>query len=311
MARKVISSFFFLILIACVVFESDRSPAQTTLVLVHKNWVYPNQPCPDDKCAVAINPHDKDTDFICQECEYNYYEKGLTSCPDDMVEIEGEYCPTVKQRCLHWRNDKEGERCEEWSTRVTCESKMMVDKHYCIDRYEYPNKQGQIPQDWMSWNDVKSACESEGKRLCTRSEWTFAAEGPNQHPYPYGDGYHRDNTICNFDNHVASIGITGDDVMTVADPNSEVAQKLRSLLVPSDGMPGCVSDWGVHDMSGNIDEWIQNEGNGLSKDKAPYYSGLMGGHVFGVRNASRPVTDAHAAWFRWYETGGRCCKDAR
>ena len=225
-------------------------------------------------------------------------------CSPDMVEINGDYCPTVKQHCMKWRNDVEGERCEVWDTRVDCVSATIVHKKYCIDRFEYPNKVGELPQDWMSWDDVKKSCESIGKRICTRSEWTFAAEGPGRHPYPYGDGFHRDNTICNFDNHVAAIGITGDDVMKVSDPKSEVADKLRSLLVPSGERPECVSDWGVHDMSGNIDEWVVNESG------KPYVSGLMGGHVFGVRNASRPMTDAHAPWFFWYETGGRCCKDA-
>lgn len=229
------------------------------------------------------------------------------NCPDDMVEIDGLYCPVEEQECLRWV-DAAGNiteppfntsgRCGEWKNPVKCLI-AAVHKHYCIDRYEFPNKKGAVPQDWMSWYDVKNACSAESKRLCTRSEWDFAAEGTNWHPYPYGDGFHRNKSICNFDN-----AAPGFDILKVADPKSEEAETLRGLLVPSGSKEECVSDWGVHDMAGNIDEWVVNERG------TPYVSGLMGGHVFGVRNASRPMTDAHGPDFHWYETGGRCCKDS-
>lgn len=247
------------------------------------------------------------------------------SCSDDMVEIEGDYCPSVKQTCLYMVDNKGNKtnepidpngRCGEWANNVKCNSKLVY-KHYCIDKFELPNEEGTIPTDWMTWYDVKNACESEGKRMCTRSEWTFAAEGPNMHPYPYGDGFHRDRTICNFDRHIAEQPATikradgrlttptGDDVMNVTSVDSDVGQALHNMLVPSGSMKQCISDWGVHDMPGNIDEWVVNESG------QPYISGLMGGHVFGVRNASRPMTDAHGPTFSWYETGGRCCADPK
>jgi sulfatase modifying factor 1 len=229
-------------------------------------------------------------------------------CPNNMVEIDGNYCPYALQECLQWVDSDnnpipppggDSGRCREWKNPVKCTSQTFH-KHYCIDKYEYPNKDGQLPQDWMTWYDVEKSCKSEGKRMCTRSEWTLAAEGPNMHPYPYGDGFHRDKTICNFDNHVKGV-----NVMKVADRNSEGAQILRGLLKPSGSQEQCVSDWGVHDMAGNIDEWVINESHN------PYVSGLMGGHVFGVRNASRPMTEAHGPTFSWYESGGRCCKDSQ
>lgn len=244
-------------------------------------------------------------------------------CPGNMVEVNGDYCPTAQQRCISMMNNK-GEatnedidpngRCGEWAEPVTC-AVAKVHKHYCIDKYELPNQAGAIPLDWLTWYDAKNACESVGKRLCTRSEWTFAAEGPYMHPYPYGDGYHRDRTVCNFDQHLAEQSATikrsdgtlthptGDDVMNVTNVNSDVGQALHNMLIRSGTLTLCVSDWGVYDMPGNIDEWVVNE-TGI-----PYVSGLMGGHVFGVRNASRPMTDAHGPNFKWYETGGRCCSN--
>ena len=120
-------------------------------------------------------------------------------------------------------------------------------------------------------------------------------------PYPYGDGYHRDRTACNFDNPVPK----GVDVFKSRSPGDEMSKRLDDLLVPAGSMPNCVSPFGVYDQIGNIDESIVNETG------KPYQSGLMSGHVFGVRNACRPMTEAHNEDFGWYETGGRCCADLR
>jgi sulfatase modifying factor 1 len=236
-----------------------------------------------------------------------------SACPSDMVEVNGDYCPDEEVVCLY-NTDNDGNRlpgpgdigkaCGEYKNPSRC----LVEKvhmHFCIDKYEFPNKEGQRPQDWMTFFDARKAVESQGKRLCTHKEWTLAAEGPNMHPLPYGDGYHRDKSKCNFDNKNPGI-----DVFQSKHPNDEASQKLRALLVPSGSMD-CVSDFGVHDMSGNIDEWVVNEASQdmcINKTSGNCRTGLMGGHIWHVRNASRPMTTAHGAGFSWYETGARGCK---
>jgi len=238
------------------------------------------------------------------------------ACPDDMVEIEGDYCPQVREKCLY-NVDIDGIRsakpvndlwsCGEFQVPTVCTSSKLVHMHYCIDKYEWPNKKGQVPQDWMTWYDAKKAVESVGKRLCTAREWTLAAEGPNMHPLPYGDGFHR-NQMCNIDNHMPK----GMDVFKSRTPNDETSQELRSLLVPSGSKPDCHSDYGVYDMAGNIDEFVVNEGGTtcVNKSTGNCISGLKGGHVWHVRQAARPMTTAHGEGFGWYETGTRACKDA-
>lgn len=228
------------------------------------------------------------------------------ACLSDMAEVQGDYCTDAQETCLKWVNadgtqtdppipPKTG-RCGVFKQPSTCLGRR-VHKHFCIDTYEYPNVKGEKPKSWMTWYDMKRACESNKKRLCTRSEWTFACEGPDMKPYPYGDGYHRDKTACNFDNVVPK----DLDVMHVTRPDSEGGKILDGMLVPAGSMPRCVSPFGVHDQIGNIDESVVNESG------HPYVSGLMSGHVFGVRNACRPMTEIHGPEFSWYETGGRCC----
>ena len=232
-----------------------------------------------------------------------------SNCPEGMIEINGSYCPVDDAKCLYWvdnygkRSKIDTDRCGEWSKPVHCTS-TIIHKHFCIAKYEAQNKKGEIPQDWMSYNQSKAEAEKLGNRLCTHSEWSMAALGPNLHPYPFGDGFHRDHS-CNIDRHITEVGLTGAQVMKVSDPKSEVAEKLRSQLVPSGSLPNCKSDYGVFDMSGNIDEWVVNETG------KPYVSGLSSGHAWGVRNASRPMTTAHSPSFYWYESSYRQCRDIK
>lgn len=256
-------------------------------------------------------------------------DKKSAPCPDDMVEIDGFYCPNLQVKCLY-NVDIDGKRlpgagslssaCGEYQNPTVCLSKERQHMHFCIDRYEYPNHKGSIPQDWMTWYSAKNACESIGKRLTTAKEWTLAAEGPNDHPLPYGDGFHRNSKMCNFDRHFSDIydlpeykalHLHGIDVFKAKSPNDAMSKALRLFLVPSGSMPDCHSDFGVYDMSGNLDEEVINEGGGDCSNHTTgnCISGLKGGHVWHVRNASRPMTTAHGQNFGWYETSSRCGKD--
>lgn len=219
----------------------------------------------------------------------------ISACPSDMLQIEGDFCPTIEQRCLRWLDpDNKGAngpaRCAEFAP-TRCLSTKTMRKNFCIDVYEFPNVLGAKPTLWISYNDGKRECGKLNKRLCTRSEWTFACEGPHMQPYPYGDGLHRDSTACNIDRPWKN-------------PDTHTKNELDQS-VPSGSMPRCVSPFGVYDMVGNGDEAVENE------SRTPYASGLSGGHwALGARNRCRPMTDAHREDFAWYETGARCCKNA-
>ena len=224
------------------------------------------------------------------------------ACPSDMVEVDGEYCPFFYQLCLRWiSNGKDSPllRCEEFKRSGGC---MMPTrhKHFCIDRYEWPNRRGAVPPVSLDWYEAKRSCASVGKRLCGDDEWTLACEGPERLPYPYG--YSRNSEACNIDKAYRWPVL---EAYTNAYTRASEVARLDQRE-PSGTRASCVSAYGVHDMTGNVDEWVVNE-TGQCK---PYCSGLKGGAWTAVRNRCRPMTTFHGESDHFYEIGFRCCADA-
>jgi len=225
------------------------------------------------------------------------------SCPADMVEVEGDYCPYVEQKCAHWLDPKTKLQCAEFEKPASAGRCFMKTerKHFCIDRFEWPNRAGELPRSMASWKDARVSCESAGKRLCNDTEWTLACEGPERHPYPYGDGYARDDAACNVDKPYV-----WPSPERLYDPETSVQELARlDQREPSGARSSCVSPYGVHDMAGNVDEWVLN----VSQNGQPHASGLKGGYWGPVRTRCRPMTTAHEESFRYYQTGFRCCEN--
>jgi formylglycine-generating enzyme len=220
-------------------------------------------------------------------------------CPRDMLEIDGEYCPELEHVCLSLLPREKGEppRCAEYAKTSTCRGRPKK-KHFCIDRFEFPNEQGKKPTVMKSWQDARDACRHRGKRLCGDSEWTLACEGPMRSPYPYGTK--RDDTACNIDK--VHVDVDPAAILSRAKRGGEVARLWQGE--ESGAREGCVSAYGVFDMTGNVDEWVVNESG------TPFESGLKGGYWGRVRNACRPMTTAHGETFPFYQTGFRCCANA-
>ncbi len=218
------------------------------------------------------------------------------SCPVGMAEVEGEYCPFVEQKCLRWLDPESKMRCAEFAPTSECTTHTQH-KRFCIDAYEYPNQPGQKPMVMQTWHQAAAACTSQGKRLCGDSEWTLACEGQERLPYPYG--YARSSEACNIDKPHPDA-----NEHLIADPQTRDAEVARlDQRDPSGAREACVSPYGVHDMTGNVDEWVVNESN------HPYKSGLKGGYWGPVRDRCRPMTVAHDENFEFYQIGFRCCSD--
>jgi len=217
--------------------------------------------------------------------------------PAGMLLTQGDWCPYLTERCVDWIAQKR-DRCRRYAKPSVCHGRR-ISKRFCIDRYEYPNEKGVLPAVMVSWLEARDACKAEGKRLCTEDEWTFACEGPGGLPYPYG--YVRNPAVCNIDRPtvIPDFKAFTEDRM-VADEVFRLDQR-----VPSGSMARCVSPFGVHDMTGNVDEWVVNEKG------EPHRSGLKGGYFGKIRARCRPMTKDHNEWFRFYQVGFRCCSAAR
>jgi hypothetical protein len=217
-------------------------------------------------------------------------------CPESMQLVEGDYCLNVEQRCLEWLDPEEQMRCARFAPTV-CYGSRRRHLSFCIDRYEWPNRRGEYPMVRVTWHTARRLCESVGKRLCTEREWTFACEGEQALPYPYG--YERDRNACHFDRQTRR-----PDRARLANPataNDEYARLYEA--VPSGQYERCVSPFGVHDMTGNVDEWVVNESG------RPYRSALKGGWWGPIRARCRPATYSHDENFIYYQIGFRCCSD--
>ena len=217
-------------------------------------------------------------------------------CPDDMVEVEGNHCSHLDQKCLRWLDPETQMRCAEFAQPSKCVGKT-TRKHFCIDMYEYPNRAGEKPVVMRTWYEARDACAVQGKRLCGDSEWTLACEGQERMPYPYG--YARNADACNIDKPHPD-----PDEEAISDPLRRDAEVARLWQGEASGTrDACVSPFGVHDMTGNVDEWVVNESG------KPYNSGLKGGYWGPVRTRCRPMTILHSEIFRFYQIGFRCCAD--
>jgi formylglycine-generating enzyme len=233
-------------------------------------------------------------------------------CRDGMLRITGEYCPAVVQHCVKFHQeylDKQGnrtvsERCLEYREPSRCVSKKKKQLDFCMDRYEYPNRLGELPRVLTSWREAKNLCRQQGKRLCTEDEYNFACEGPSM--LPYTNGYFRDAEKCNIDreyrqpDHSMHL-FTYDRCLQNEPCRSELSRLDQRHAIGS--RVTCVSWAGVVDLNGNVNEWVS-----LPGQVPPHRSGLKGGWWGPVRNRCRPTVKFHKEFDYGYEAGFRCCQ---
>ena len=129
------------------------------------------------------------------------------------------------------------------------------DEPFWIGRYEITNTQYGVvgcsqsssdpdqPRNCLNWFEAKDFCEARGERLPTEAEWEYAARGPDNVVYPWGNVF--DGTYANFC-----------DVNCPTDWNEPEWNDGSVYAAVVGSYANGVSWVGAYDMSGNLWEWV-------------------------------------------------------
>jgi len=199
-----------------------------------------------------------------------------------------------------------------------CPSDMVAIEDYCVDRYEghlegldpylvptggvAASALGVVPQGYISGEVAELACAAAGKRLCTSDEWLRACEGPSGTVYPYGDSYVAGACNEGRSTHPVVELFGSDATWSGTQMNDPRLNQLADSLAPSGAFAACVTDEGVHDLHGNLHEWVA-DGSGIFRGGF-YVDASINGTGCSYR------TTAHSFDYHDYSTGFRCCVDA-
>lgn len=240
-------------------------------------------------------------------------EGNTAGCGPGMVRVKGAYrldAPgedTVERiqnsACTDWISRDFPARCRTFDKDKIASDIQKLETRpldFCMDRFEYPNVLGQNPWIVVTFREAAGLCKKARKRLCSESEWTFACEGDEVRPYPYG--WTRDASACVVDRDWRPFKEGALQPRDGAGARAELDRLWQAE--PSGSRAPCKSPFGVYDMTGNVDEWTR------SVRSSGFASILKGGYWGPVRARCRPATRAHNEDFVAYQQGFRCCADA-
>jgi formylglycine-generating enzyme required for sulfatase activity len=99
-----------------------------------------------------------------------------------------------------------------------------------------------LPMTGVSWHEARSYCAYAGGRLPTEAEWEKAARGVDGREFPWGE--EADCGRANWGNF---------------DGEGPCAGKNPGRPVAVGRYPAGVSPYGLHDMAGNVWEWVEDK----------------------------------------------------
>lgn len=145
------------------------------------------------------------------------------------------------------------------------------------------------PANCISWFTALALCISEGGRLPTVAEWTYAAEGGSEgRLYPWGDDSPTTNHVAMGCLGDGASGCTGRDLLNVA------------------SRPLGAGRWGHMDLAGSLEEWMMDGFEDEDHTRLVRSSGfeLDGDHLL-ARSELYGRGTGNTDWY----TGARCMSD--
>jgi len=155
---------------------------------------------------------------------------------------------------------------------------------FCIDRFEYPDRKGEMPKSYVNASEAVDLCRKAGKRLPTEAEFEAACIGSRKLPFGYGEKYKKG--VCNIPGGVA-----------------------HAKVLPAGSLESCANDYGVFDMIGNMWEWVESSSKGRQVLKGGSYMSSMPSYVT-CGDRLDPQEQQGIGWGRGYDFGFRCAKAA-
>jgi formylglycine-generating enzyme required for sulfatase activity len=166
------------------------------------------------------------------------------------------------------------------------------------DAFTYPGYRDNPAYDnypvmGVTWDQAGAYCRWGGKRLPTEAEWEYAASGPENLTWPWGNTF-------------------------------EAARSAASApdIQPVDSYPAGVSPFGIYNMAGNVAEWVADVYDETFYANSPAHNpistGESAGRVFRGGSFANPdgaffTTSrryGNTRTFNDVDVGFRCARDA-